>query len=148
MKIIADKTNWVLMFPESCIFCGKIRKAVKKNEWKLLQTETKNFEINIKKYANWLDDEKMLQKTSNIDLIAKKRAKKTPEEIEKEMNQQNNSRKQTGRETDRETEREGEERDTERDRETQRETERSVSTSFWKHRRIFSDKYHWYERSA
>ena len=67
-----DKTNRIGIFPKTCIFCGKIRKTVKKNEQKLVQAETKNFEVNIKKYANWLDDEEMLRKISNIVFIAKK----------------------------------------------------------------------------
>ena len=52
-----DETNRVGIFPKTYIFCGKIRKTVKKNEQKLLQAETKN-EVNIKKYTNWLDDQK------------------------------------------------------------------------------------------
>ena len=47
------------------------KKTVKKNEQKLVKTETKNFEVNIKTYANWLDDEEMLRKISSIDLIPK-----------------------------------------------------------------------------
>ena len=77
---------------------GKI-KTVKKNEQNLAQAETKNFEVNIKKYTNWLDDEEMLRKISNIDFIAKEiryhrfcrteyqaRAKEKPKGKEQEMN--------------------------------------------------------------
>ena len=60
-----DKTNWVGIFPKTCIFFGKVKKAVKKNEQNLVQAETKNYEVNIKRYANWLDDKEMLRKISN-----------------------------------------------------------------------------------
>ena len=66
-----DKTNQIGIFPKTCIFCGKIRKTVNKNEQKLVQAESKNFEVTIKKYANWLDDEEMLQKIFSINFIAK-----------------------------------------------------------------------------
>ena len=66
-----DKTNEIGIFPKTCIFCGKIRKTVNKNEQKLVQAESKNFEVIIKKYANWLDDEEMLQKIFSINFIAK-----------------------------------------------------------------------------
>ena len=44
-----DKTNRVGIFPKTCIFCGKKRKTVKKNEQKLVQAETKSFEVNFEK---------------------------------------------------------------------------------------------------
>ena len=47
-----DKANRVGVFPKTCTFCGKIRKTVKQKEQTLVQAETKNFEVNIKKYAN------------------------------------------------------------------------------------------------
>ena len=63
------------------------------------EVETKNIEVNIKKSFNLLDDEEMLRKKSNIDVLAKEnryhgfrrtehqvKAKKTPKEIEEEMN--------------------------------------------------------------
>ena len=96
-----DKTNRVRIFHETCIFCGKIRQTVKKNEQKLVQAERKNFEVNFKKCANWLDDEEIVRKISNNDFIAKEiryngfcrteyqtRARKSPKGKEEEMNQE------------------------------------------------------------
>ena len=96
-----DKTSGVGMFPKTCIFCGKIRKTVKKNEQILVQGEKKNFEVNIKKYANWLDDEEIDgAKNTNTGFIVKEikyhgfcrtkyqtRARKTPKGIEEKINQ-------------------------------------------------------------
>ena len=66
------KTNRIGIFPKTCIFCGKIRKTVKKNEPKLVQAEIKIFEVNIKKYANWWDDEEILQKYQTLTLLQRK----------------------------------------------------------------------------
>ena len=44
------------------MFCGKLKKTVKKNQQKLVQPETKDFEVNLKKYANWLDMKKCCEK--------------------------------------------------------------------------------------
>ena len=44
------------------MFCGKLKKTVKKNQQKLVQPETKDFEVNLKKYANWLDMKKCSEK--------------------------------------------------------------------------------------
>ena len=48
------------------MFCAKIRKTVKKNEQRFVQAERKSFEINNKKYGNWLDDEKMPRKILSL----------------------------------------------------------------------------------
>ena len=78
-----------------------VETKVKKNEQKLVQAERKNFEVNFKKCANWLDDEEIVRKISNNDFIAKEiryngfcrteyqtRARKSPKGKEEEMNQE------------------------------------------------------------
>ena len=51
-----DKINRVGIFPKTYILCEKIRKTAL---------------VNVKKYANCLNDDEMLRKLSNIDFIAK-----------------------------------------------------------------------------
>ena len=62
-----------MIFPKTCIFCGKIRKTVKKNEQRFVQAERKSFEVNNNKYGNWLNDEKMPRKILNLFFKAKKK---------------------------------------------------------------------------
>ena len=54
-----------------CLFCNKERKKIKGKEQKLTNVETVIFEENIRKYANWKEDNIMLAKTSHIDFVAK-----------------------------------------------------------------------------
>ena len=54
-----------------CLFCNKERKKIKGQEKKLTNVETVIFEGNIRKYANWKEDNIMLAKISQIDLAAK-----------------------------------------------------------------------------
>ena len=53
-----------------CLFCNKERKKIKGKEQKLTNIETVIFEENIRKYANWKEDN-MLAKISQIDFAAK-----------------------------------------------------------------------------
>ena len=59
------------MFPKVCLFCNKERKKIKGKEQKLTDVETAIFEANIRKYANWKEDNIMLAKISQIDFAAK-----------------------------------------------------------------------------
>lgn len=54
------------------MFCGKLKKTVKKNQQKLVQPETKDFEVNLKKYANWLDMKKCSEKYQTSTLSRRK----------------------------------------------------------------------------
>ena len=49
----------------------QILKNIKGKEQKLTDVETAIFEANIRKYANWKEDNIMLAKISQIDLAAK-----------------------------------------------------------------------------
>ena len=53
------------------LFCNKERKKIKEKEQKVINVETVIFEENIRKYANWKEDNIMLAKTSHIDFVAK-----------------------------------------------------------------------------
>ena len=55
-----------------CLFCNKERKKIKGKEKKLTNVETVIFEENIRKYANWKEDNIMLAKISQTDLQLKK----------------------------------------------------------------------------
>ena len=59
------------IFPKVCLFCNKERKKIKEKEQILTNVETVIFEENIRKYANWKEDNIMLAKISQIDFTAK-----------------------------------------------------------------------------
>ena len=59
------------IFPKVCLFCNKEHKKVKGKGQKLSNVETVIFEENIRKYANWKEDNIMLAKISQIDFAAK-----------------------------------------------------------------------------
>ena len=58
-------------FTALCLFCNKERKKIKEKEQKVINVETVIFEENIRKYANWKEDNIMLAKISQIDFAAK-----------------------------------------------------------------------------
>ena len=59
------------IFPKLCLFCNKELKKIKGKEQKLTIVETAIFEENIRKYANWKEDNIILAKISQIDFAAK-----------------------------------------------------------------------------
>ena len=59
------------IFPKVCLFCNKERNQIKGKEQKLTNIETAIFEENIRKYANWKEDNIILAKISQIDFVAR-----------------------------------------------------------------------------
>ena len=54
-----------------CLFCNKERKVIEGKEQKLTNVETAIFEENIRRYADWKEDNIILAEISHIDFAAK-----------------------------------------------------------------------------
>ena len=59
------------IFPEKFLFCNKEREKIKGQEQILTNVKTAIFEENIRKYANWKEDNLMLAKISQTDFATK-----------------------------------------------------------------------------
>lgn len=59
------------VFASSCLFCGTSRKRVKGTEQRLINVVTTNFESNIRKYIEMMEDDKLAAKLSGADFTAK-----------------------------------------------------------------------------
>ena len=53
------------------MFCNKARKRIKSVKRKLVNVETQNFEIPIKKYVQWIGDANLSARLSGVDFAVK-----------------------------------------------------------------------------
>ena len=59
------------IFPSVCLFCNQTRKKVKGVEQKLVRVETNDFESNVRKFIDIMEDSTLLARISGIDFAAK-----------------------------------------------------------------------------
>ena len=70
-EIKSPKPSRIGIFPSLCLFCNQSRKKVKGIEQKLVNVETNDFEKQVRKYTEWMEDSKFLVRVTGVNFSAK-----------------------------------------------------------------------------
>ena len=70
-EIKSPKPSRIGTFPSLCLFCNQSRKKVKGIEQKLVNVETNDFEKQVRKYIEWMEDSKPLARVTGVNFSAK-----------------------------------------------------------------------------
>ena len=71
-EVVATRTTkGTDVFNPVCLLCGQQRKRVQNESHPVVNVETQIFEINIRKYVEWMEDNRLASMISEGDFIAK-----------------------------------------------------------------------------